>query len=366
MTQPAPSPTPIMIDLDTIPPVDTNQHSVPLEQVYFDTFRRTNRAVPLSAAQPELIRTLLDAIPPIYNPVWETAAAADEWLRDGDLVLGYADSGEAFAYPVRILNFHEMVSHEVNGRPILASYCPLCRSGIVYDRAVNGQTLLFGNTSALYESDMVMVDHQTGSYWMQVSGEAIVGKMTGARLAALPSQTTTWEVWKQQYPHTLSLSRDTGNPRDYNRDPFSGYGEFLNENGRFAFPVSDQGRDPRLEPGAVVLSVTVGETIRVYPLAAVGDGVLNDVVGETAVAVFGQAKGPTGAAYAAVVDGRSLTFTFVDGLIRDEETGSTWDFSGQAISGELAGAQLGPLPGRSTFWFAMIAAFPELELYTGQ
>lgn len=355
---------PEVIDLDVIPEVDTAMHSVPLTEIYFDTFRPVNRAVPLSDADPGLIRQLRDAIPPIYNPVFESAAEADGWLSDNNLILGYADGDAAFAYPIRILNFHEIVSHEVNGRAVVATYCPLCRSGVMYDRSVNGDVLLFGNTSALYESDMVMLDHQTGSYWVQVSGEAVVGPLTGSRLTVLPSQTTTWGLWKEQHPETLSLSRDTGYSRDYSRNPFLGYRESINRSGRFAFPVSEAGRDPRLDPGALVLGVEIGNITRAYPLEPVDNGVINDAVGETAVVIF--VKGAAGAAYSPVVDSQTLTFTYSNGTFVDDQTGTTWNLAGKALSGDLAGTQLEPLPSRSTLWFALIATFPELSLYTGE
>jgi hypothetical protein len=360
---PSPTPEPIIVDLDAIPEVDTSQHTVPIEDVFFDTFRPVNRAVPLSEADPDLIRSLIDAIPPLYNPQFETAAEADRWLREGDFVLAYADGDEAYAYPINILNYHEIVSHTVNGRAIMATYCPLCRSGVVYDRTVQGESLVFGNTSALYESDMVMLDHKTGSYWVQVSGEAVVGPLSGERLTPLPSQMTTWGQWKTQYPHTLSLSPNTGYPRNYNRNPFFGYREQLNATGQFAFPVSDAVNDPRLQPGAVVLGVQIGDITRAYAIEQIGDGVINDTVAETAVVIFSAAEGPTGAAYSPLVDGRRLTFIWVDGTIQDEETGSMWNFSGQAIDGDLEGTQLDAFPVRSTLWFALIAAFPDLELY---
>ena len=103
-------------------------------------------------------------------------------MEDDDLVLGYESGDEAFAYPINILNFHEMVNDVIGGDPVLIIYCPLCVSGVVFSRAVDGQTLTFGNTSALYQSDLVMYDHQTGTYWFQVAGEAVVGTMTGSRL----------------------------------------------------------------------------------------------------------------------------------------------------------------------------------------
>ena len=236
----------------------------------------------------------------------------------------------------------------------------------MYDRDVDGQTLLFGNTSALYESDMVMVDHQTGTYWMQVSGEALVGQLAGARMTALPSQTTTWALWKALYPNSLALSRDTGFNRNYSYDPFTSLGEQLNRGGDFIFPVSETGRDPRLDPGEVVLGVEVGEAQWAYPLERIGDGVVNHQIGEVPVVVFSVADGPTGAAFVRVVEDQMLTFAYENGVFTDEETGSAWNLAGQATRGELVDTQLDALPVRSSFWFSLITSFPDLELYVGE
>ena len=352
---------PIPINLEAIPDVDLSQYSVPLEEIYFDTFRANNRVVPLTEADETLIRSLRDAIPPIYQPVFETADDAAAWLDNRDIVLGYVDEGEAYAYPVNILNFHELVSQTVNGRPIIVTYCPLCRSGVVYDRTLNGEVLLFGNTSALYESDMVMLDHQTGSYWVQISGKAVVGRLTGAQLEALPSQMNTWEQWQAQYPETKVLSRETGFSRNYSRDPFRGYAEQLNRTGQFPFPVSEAGRDARLAPGTLLLAVQIGAETHVYPVENRNLTVLNEVIGETAVIIFIQSD--AGVAYRPAADGRSLTFTLQNNQIVDNETGSAWNFAGQAVAGELTGAQLEPLPTRTALWFSLIAAYPDLILH---
>ncbi len=363
---PAEEPQP-EINLDAVPPVDRSRHIVPLEMIIFDTFRPVDRAVPLTEIDPGLLRRLRDAIPPIYAPRFERAAAGDAWLKPHDLVLGYAGEEAAYAYPVRILNYHEMVLHDDGGRPLLATYCPLCRSGIVYDRRLAGRAgpLLFGNTSALYESDMVMFDHETGSYWMQVSGQALVGELAGARLTPLPSQTTTWRQWRAQFPDTLVLSRETGHSRNYDRDPFLGLGERLTQSGQFAFPVSEKGRDPRLDPGEIVLGVEVDGRQWAYPLGRLGDAVVHDWIGDgdsIAVVIFSAAEGPAGGAFSPSLDSRRLTFARRDGRIVDEETGSEWNLAGRAVAGELVGAQLTAFPTRSTFWFSQISAFPDLEL----
>ncbi|MEM7344363.1 MAG: DUF3179 domain-containing (seleno)protein [Chloroflexota bacterium] len=113
---------PFVVDLDAIPPVDITKHNVPLGEIYFDTFRRVNRVIPLSDISLDMIRDLRDAIPPIYNPKFETADQGEKWLSQTDIVVGYTAGEEAYAYPVRILNWHEIVAHDVNGEPILATY----------------------------------------------------------------------------------------------------------------------------------------------------------------------------------------------------------------------------------------------------
>lgn len=238
----------------------------------------------------------------------------------------------------------------------------------MYDRRLtpNSEPVLFGNTSALYESDMVMVDHKTGSYWMQVSGEALVGELAGQRLTALPSQTTTWALWREQYPESLVLSQETGFDRNYQYDPFTGLGERYNEGGEFIFPVSENGRDPRLDPGEVVLGAEYEGHQYAWPIERIGDGVINDHIGkdrEAAVVVFSSSVGPTAATYFATADGQRLTFKFEDSKISDEQTASTWALSGAAIDGPLAGTTLTALPSRSSFWFSLISSFPELTFY---
>ncbi len=283
------------------PDVDLSVHSVPLDQVYFDTF--DGGSVPLSDSTPELRERLLDVIPPIDRPVYGDVGAGD-WLAPTDPVLGYVADGQAYAYPFKILNFHEIVNDELDGLPVLISYCPLCRSAIVYDRRVGGDVLSFGNTSALYESDLVMVDRSTGSYWWQVAGTAIVGPLTGARLELLPSAVATWADWASQYPETLVLTRDTGYSRPYERDAFAGYAEII-DSGRFAFPVGEAAGDTRLQPSALVVGVVLAEVARAYPVDNLTDPI-NDEVGGEPIVVFPTDGGAT--VFSAVVSGETLLF----------------------------------------------------------
>ena len=346
------------------PKVDRATASVPLDEVVFDTF--AGGYIPMSQATDREVERLRDAIKPIYEPVYDPVEGGD-WLGDRDLVIGYATDSGAYAYPLKIMNFHEIVNDLIDDVPVLVSYCPLCASGVVYDRRLGDEVLLFGNTSALHESDMVMYDHQTGSYWFQVVGEAIVGSLTGMRLTLLPSMTITWGEWKRLHSDTLVLSPNLGllnggrNP--YLSDPFARYASRLNRSGP-PLPISPI-KDARLLPGDKVFAVQLGDSHRAYELRQGSSWLVNDAVGGTDVLVVGRGKveGPSATAFFRELDGRSLRFKLNQDVVEDEETGSSWNDSGLAVSGPLAGKQLAAVPSRTSFWFSLVGALPGIELY---
>jgi hypothetical protein len=187
------------------PALDTSVASVGLDEVLFDTFQ--GGAIALSAATQGDIDRLRDAIVPVYEPRYDGPEGGN-WLDDDDIVLGYQSDSGAYAYPVKMLNLHEIVNDVIDGVPVLISYCPLCASGVVYSRLLGDRELVFGNTSALCESDLIMFDGETGSYWHQVIGEAIVGPLAGQRLTVLPSRMTTWSQWKTLHPQTWVLGKN--------------------------------------------------------------------------------------------------------------------------------------------------------------
>ena len=348
--------------MEAVPLVDDSKHSVPLEQVVFDTF--DGYFVTLPFADEETIEGLMDALRPIYNPVYGDADALP-WLKDRDLVIGYVSEGGAYAYPVNVLNLRELVNDVIDGVPILVSYCPLCASSVVYSRELDGQTLLFGNTSALYQSDLVMFDHQTGSYWFQVLGEAIVGEMTGKRLTPLPAVTASWSEWKRLRPDTRLLISDGGAPfgERYSYNPF--WDVLMNVDlGMFRFPVSRDKLDDRLGAAEIVITAEVNNSVKAFPLNRIGEAAVNDRVGGEPVVVF--SRRTTGSAFLATVSGKRLTFHFKDSLFIDQETGSTWSALGESVAGSLQGTRLTPVPSRRAFWFSIVGAIPDLELYVPQ
>ena len=346
--------------------VDTSIHDVPLGDIIFDTFN--GGFVPLDQASEGLILGLRDAIVPVAQPAYGGPDALP-WLQDSDLVIGYVSGEDAFAYPINVLNAHEIVNDEIGGLPVLITYCPLCFSGVVFSRDLDGRILTFGNTSALYQSDLVMYDHQTGSYWFQVGGAALVGTLTGSRLKLLPSATMAWGEWRNLFPQTRLLAGTADSPTAFTSSRYSrgfsdGYQDRINS-GRFPFPVDEDRLDSRLPAGEIVLTVEVGEEVTAFPLGLIGDGAVNSRVGNQSVVVFALSDSRAAAAFSPVVDGQALTFDYqgdVQSFV-DRETGSVWDSAGRATRGPLAGAQLDWLNTRRAFWFSIAIALPGVQVY---
>lgn len=357
-----------------VPDLDRSIHSVPLDDIIFDTFGTGDtRFVPLSEISDELQTDLRDAIIPVDLPVYGGLDSLP-WLTDDDLIIGYESGGEVFAYPIKILNFHEIVNDTIGGLPVLITYCPLCFSGVVFNREVDGRALTFGNTSALYQSDLVMYDHQTGSYWFQVAGEAVVGTLTGSRLKPLPSTTMPWGDWKALHPQTRLITGAEGLETYFTAARYArGFGDRYQDqinDGQFVFPVDKDKLDGRLPAGEIVLTVEAADAVTVFPLGIIGDGAVNSEVGGSPVVVFTTSGGRSVAAFSRAVapgasEGQTLTFEYRedDGTFMDRETGSTWDFAGRAQDGPLAGVRLERVSTRRSFWFAVSIAFPGLKIY---
>lgn len=317
-----------------------------------------------------------DGIPPIDEPSFETIAEADEWLNDQEPVIALALGDDARAYPLQIMTWHEIVNDTVNDLPVAVTFCPLCNTGLVFERPnYEGETLTFGTSGNLRNSDLVMWDRQTESWWQQFTGEAIVGELTGQTLKPLPTTIIAWENFKNNYPDGKVLSRDTGFSRDYGRNPYVGYDDV--DSSPFLF--SGQ-TDDRLRPMERVVGVLFpGGKNAAYPYTRLEEErVIHDQIGDQPIVVFwipgtasaldeqnisqGRDVGATGV-FEATVDGETLTFLAKgDSTFEDENTGSTWDIFGQATAGPMEGTTLQPISHHDTFWFAWAAFVPEAEL----
>jgi len=205
-----------------------------------------------------------DGIPAIDAPIFIPAPKTD-FLNNEDRILGLNLNGVAKAYPIKILNYHEIVNDFTNDgkeeKAIFVSYCPLCGSGVAYSAFINGKNTSFGVSGLLYNSDVLLYDRQTNSLWSQIMSQAISGPAKGQKLKVLDLTHTSWQDWKSRYPNTLVLSTDTGYSRNYNHTPYQGY----DKSKALYFPVKNL--DKRYHPKEYVIGVEVDGKFKAYPFA---------------------------------------------------------------------------------------------------
>jgi hypothetical protein len=204
----------------------------------------------------------MDGIPSIDNPKYVSVQEADKWIEDNELVLALNYNGVERVYPLQIMVWHEIVNDNVAGDPILITYCPLCGSGIAFERKieVNGERkeVEFGTSGKLYNSNLVMYDRETQTYWTQIGGKAIVGKLTGQELVGISIDTVVWRDWKESHLDSEVLSQDTGHSRNYGKDPYGNY----YENSFLFFPVENENNI--IHPKTVIHGIEVDGIYKAY------------------------------------------------------------------------------------------------------
>jgi len=218
-----------------------------------------------------------DGIPALTDPRM-IPAEDGSYLAGSDRVIGVLLGGEARAYPIKILNYHEIVNDSIGGRPVAITYCPLCDSAAVVDRREGSEIREFGVSGLLYNSNVLMFDRnaKVESLWSQMMTEGVSGPAARQRLTTMPLELTTWTDWRTRHPQTEVMSIDTGHDRDYQRNPYDFY--FSNPQD-LMFPVNQT--DGRLPPKTPVLGVWTDDTARAFPLSAFDDNnvTLDDELG---------------------------------------------------------------------------------------
>ncbi len=265
-----------------------------------------------------------DGIPAIDSPEFVDADEAD-YLKDNSRLIGVEIDGIARAYPLSILNWHEVVNDRIGDRAVIVTFCPLCGTGVVYRAESEGRPLNFGVSGLLFNSDVLLYDRQTESLWSQLKNQAVSGPLKGRRLTMLPSQLTTWDAWLEAYPKTQVLSLDTGYRRDYSRNPYAGY----EQSERLYFPVEFLSFS--YHPKERVLGLEYKGVARAYPfteLARLGERgeLVDQVAGDQLIVRYDAPR----------------------------RSGRIFTSSGK----ELAVI--------NAFWFAWYTFNPETEVYTGQ
>lgn len=264
-----------------------------------------------------------DGIPSINEPLFQKPEDVSLWRSD-DLMLTYDQGEVSFAYPIGILNWHEIVNHDLGGTPLLITFCPLCGTGMAFDPRVDGQSLTFGVSGLLYNSDLLMYDHQTESLWSQIEGRAVSGPLAGTELEPVAIRHELWHRWRERVEESGKvLSADTGHRRNYRMSPYGDY----DHSERLYFPVTHTSR--KYHPKTWVLGWSHNGESKAWPFPELADhgAVLEDRIGGKAVQLHYDPEVPSAE-------------------LRDE-------------SGNL-------LPATRAFWFAWYTFHPDTDVFEAE
>ncbi|MEL7464669.1 MAG: DUF3179 domain-containing protein [Pseudomonadota bacterium] len=285
----------------------------------------------------------VDGIEALNAPKMVRAIDAD-FMLGSDPVLGIEVNGDARAYPLRLMAWHEMVNDTVGGEAIALPFCTLCGAGVPYRAKVDdGAPLRFGTSGLLYRANKLMWDDRTESLWNQFNGEPVIGPLVGSglKLEALPLVMEPWVRWRERHPETLVLSLDTGKPFNYG----SGYvyDRYIRTDAQI-FPVAHEGE--RLRSKDFVFGVKTLGGARAWPVTAFEGGrAINDAVGALNLVLIGDRLGETVRAY----DRGDRTFQMRDGRVFAD--GAEWRVTEDALIAP-SGARAPRVAGRTAYWFA--------------
>jgi len=297
---------------------------------------------------------LVDGIPALEQPATIPGTEAD-WMTEDELVAGVSLGGVHRAYPLRIIDWHEMVNDTVGGRPVSLAYCTLCGAAVLYDTTVGETTYTFGSSGLLMRSNKLMFDRQTDSLWNQLTGEPVTGSLahSGVVLERLPVVITEWSQWRQTHPDTDILSLETGHVRDYT--PGAPYADYFASD-QLMFPVWQ--RRGQLPDKSRVLATVLDGVPVAWPMGLFDDDVArvrNDRLGtRDVVVVAGEGALPAIRLY----DGTGEAFLAVDGGDLLQADGVRWRITEEALVGP-DGQKLPRLGGHLAYWFGWVAYYPK-------
>ena len=315
----------------------------------FDPFLRpeylTRAAAKIRAEEITWGGVVKDGIPALDNPALIDAAKA-KYLRDDDLVFGVAINGDARAYPLRIMGWHEMFNDVIGGVPLALAYCTLCGSGILYETKVAGRAkpFVFGSSGFLYRSNKLMFDRATLSLWNQFTGKPVTGKLadSGIELVQRPVVIARWDDWRSANPATRVLALDTGYKRDYGSGVV--YQDYFASKDLMFPALADQRLQKQKD---YVFGIRRFGGAKAWPLTAFGKKpVINDAVADFPVVLLGNADTRSARAY----ERGMLTFAMKSGKLRSDD-GTIWQIDEEFLTAP-DGRSLPRVAGSVAYWFA--------------
>jgi len=212
---------------DEWPRTDFTRHTAPLSEIESNLARDSISSIDdprFLAVSEVMIEQGDEKVFPPQRGRYRRSMSDDTFsLSLQDPVISFEINGDARAYPLRIMMFHEIVNDRVGGEPVAVTYCPLCNTAIVLKRTLDGEPVEFGTTGKLRHSDLVMYDRKTHSWWQQFTGRAIVGERAGERLERIAARLESYEHFIRRFPHgkVLAAPRDSNAP--YGKNPYFQY-----------------------------------------------------------------------------------------------------------------------------------------------
>ncbi len=298
-----------------------------------------------------------DGIPSLDDPKMIKAKEAS-YLNEDEDVFGLSMDGEHHAYPLRILNWHEMLNVTIGGKAVTLTYCTLCGAAVPYEGQIDGNTYTFGSSGLLYRSNKLMYDRQTNSLWSSLHGKPVVGPLVGKNIQLKRHYVvrTTWKEWKEMNPSTLVLDINTGFERDYR--PGSVYKEYIKSKDTM-FPVA--WRDKRLKAKDWVYGLIIRGTAKAYPLKKLKKkSMLQDAFAGENILLLLASKNLTVRAYQR--GDRVFRDQIVSGVLTDTE-GDEWMISEGGLVRKSDQFRLYRLPGHLSYWFGWYAFFPKTQVW---
>jgi hypothetical protein len=313
-----------------------------------------------------------DMHPAIHKPEFDTVSDAQSWMHQKEPVISVVIKNKARAYPLGILLFHEIINDKLSGVPLAVSYCPLCNTAIVFDRRIEEKVYSFGVAGVLRNSNLVMYDRTTETWWQQLTGQGLIGEHAGIFLEKIPSQVISFEQFSIAYPEGKILK-----PYFWGKNRY--YPGYDSARPGMLPKYCPEDVDTSFPPMERMITLTLKDKSRIYPFFITKkEKVINDKVSDLEIVVFhiegavspvdkpiiseSRETGSTGV-FIRKIDGRTLTFEYRDGKLLDIETSSTWDITGRAVSGELAGNQLPLVVHSNDFWFVWSIFHPSSDIY---
>jgi len=321
-----------------------------------------------------------DRIKPIDEPTFYNVEVGATVFSEKEPVIAVEYNGLAKAYPLSILLAHEIVNDEISGLKIAATFCPLCYSALVFNRTYTYKgekhELTFGTSGMLRNSDLVMWDRQTESWWQQFTGEGLVGFYSGALLEIVNSELIPYGKFRELYPEGQVLAPPKDYAYDYGTNPYVDYDENQEEH-PFLFKNTP---DSRLLATERVVGIYGDNGVKAYPWTVIqNEKVINDVFEKTPIVLF-YSEGMVSvvdeavisesrdigsvSVFSPIVDKKTLEFeAYKKGLFKDLETRSVWDNLGKCIEGIYKGKSLEPIIHGQHFAFAWFEFYPNTELF---